>query len=184
MLHWRSVDAPLTLRWRSVDSQLKDILTVIGCSTIVRIMKTVIIDCQYIVSMYNHLHSKASRHISFWSTTIHVICAMNDIGPSQFSTSGREYTAYRFMHSFLTSMAQLSPISISSSLSSISMTYLKQFSKSRTCAASLSKKFCGSIHGLMQCDGCDSSGFGLRNDRIFYDSYDITNLNYVSTFRL
>jgi len=68
--------------WRYIDDHLRDILTVIGCSTIVHTMHTVVIDSQYIIAMYNHLHPKSfetsqfvSRHYSHhlnekWRTPI------------------------------------------------------------------------------------------------------------------
>jgi len=52
-------------RGHSVDAHLQDIFPVIGSSTIVCKMHTVIIDSQYIISMCNHLHPKPLRSLSF-----------------------------------------------------------------------------------------------------------------------
>jgi len=76
--------------WCTVDTylwaHLRDIPAVIGCSTIVQRMHTVFIGSQYTVSVYCHVNSRSSRHVSFWPATIHVICMMNDVGPSCFSS--------------------------------------------------------------------------------------------------
>jgi len=83
--------------WRSVDghlwAHLRDILTVIGCSTIGQIMHTVSIGSQYTMSMYYDLNPRYSRDLSFWATTIHVICIVNDIGLSRLNALGRSFTA-------------------------------------------------------------------------------------------
>jgi len=140
--------------WCSIDAHLKDILKVIGCLTIVHIMETVSLDRQFIVSMDNNFHPTASRPPSCWFTTVHSIWAMNDVGPSRFRGFGRQFPAYRSIHKLLTYMARLPHQSGSSSFSSISMTYDKQFSKSRPCAAGLSRELCSWMNGFMQhcCD--------------------------------
>ena len=79
---WPSVDAPI---W----AYLRDILTVIGCSTIVQKMHTASIGSQYTVSMYYDLNPRSLRHRSFWATTIHVIYMINDIAPVCFNAFGR-----------------------------------------------------------------------------------------------
>ena len=40
------------------------------------------------------------------------------------------------------------------------------------------------MHDQMQHDGRHSTGFVLRIDCLTYDSYDITDSNFVSEFRL
>jgi len=89
-------------RWHSIDAHLwahlRDILTVIGCSTIVHTMHTVCFASQYTVSMYYHLNSESSTHLSFWATTIHIICMMNDVSPSCIGAFGRQFTAWISMH--------------------------------------------------------------------------------------
>jgi len=84
-------------RWLSIDAHfwahLRDILTVIRCSTIVQRMHIVFNGSQWTVCMYYHLNPRSSRHVSFSATTIHVICMMNDVGPLGFSTFGRHFTA-------------------------------------------------------------------------------------------
>jgi len=84
-------------RWHSVEAHLwahlRDILTVFGCSTIVQTMQTVPIGSQYTVSMYYHFNPRSSRHLSFWVTTIHNICMMNDVGTSHFIAFGQQFTA-------------------------------------------------------------------------------------------
>ena len=82
--------------WRSVDSHLwahlGDILTVIACLTIVQKMDTVFIGSQYTIFMYYHLNPRSSRHLSFWATTIDVICMINNVYPSHLSALGRKFT--------------------------------------------------------------------------------------------
>jgi len=85
-----SVDANLRTHLKA---HLRDILTIIGCSTFVHKMHTVFIGSWKTVSMYYHLHPKPSRPLSFWATTIHIIWAMNACGPLCFSVFGRQLTA-------------------------------------------------------------------------------------------
>jgi len=84
--------------WRSIDAHLNDILIFIGCSTITRKMHIVIIDSQYIVSIYNYSHPKASSPLCFWATTTHDIWGMNDVASSCYSPFGQQLTAYRSIH--------------------------------------------------------------------------------------
>jgi len=107
--------------WRFVDAHLNDILTVIGCTTIARKMYIVFIDRQWISSMYNHLHPKGSRPLSFWATTKNDIWAMNDVASSRYSYFGRQLVAYWSIHHFWIYVAWLLHLSSSSSGSSISM---------------------------------------------------------------
>jgi len=83
--------------WHSVDSHLRGHLrgipTVIGGSTIVHKMHTVINGSQYRVSTYYQLHPKASRHLSFCATTIQVVWMMNDIGSLHFVTFCQQFMA-------------------------------------------------------------------------------------------
>jgi len=145
---------------------------------------TVIIDIQYNISMPNHLHPKSLRPFSFCATTMHVIWVMNTGGPSRFSAFGWQFTAYRCIHYWLTNMARLPDLSVTSSSCSISMTYHRQFSKSSPCATALSGELCSWMKGLMRHGGSHSSGFTLRIDHSFFDSYDITDLHFVSKFCL
>jgi len=170
--------------WPSVDTYPKVILTVIGCSTIVLIIHSAIIDSQCIISRYNHLHPKASRPPCFWATTIHVVLGMSDIRPSGFSAFGRQFTSNWTLHWSLVCIARLTNLSVSGIFSPISTTYHMQFSKSWHFAAGLSGELSRWIHGMMQGDGHHSSEFILRIDLSFYDSYDITDSNVVSKFRL
>ena len=114
-------------RWRSIGSHLKDLLTVLECSTIVRRMHIAIIDSQYIDSVYNHLHPKASGCLCFWATSIHIVWAMNEVGPSRVSPFGQWFTAYCSKNQILIYIAWLLRRSLFSSFSSISMTYQKEF---------------------------------------------------------
>jgi hypothetical protein len=83
-------------RWSSVDAQLwallSDILTVIGCSTIVQKMHTASIGNQFIVSMYYHLNPGSPRYLSFWTTTWHIIYIISDAAPMYFNTISRQIT--------------------------------------------------------------------------------------------
>jgi len=83
-----------------VNPHLSDILSVIGCSTIVHNIHTVIIDSQRKISMYNHLHPQALRHLSFWATTMHVIKTTNCVHPMHFSAFGRQFTVWKWIHLF------------------------------------------------------------------------------------
>jgi len=83
----------------------------------------------------------------------------------------------------LVNIARLPHHSLSSSFSSISMTYHKQFQISQPCAPGLCGKLCSWIHGWIWHDSCGIDWFVMRTDRSSYDTYDITHLNFVSTFR-
>jgi hypothetical protein len=84
-------------RWRSSNSHLwahlRDILRVIGCSTIVHKMHTVSIGRQYSVAMYYHLNPRSSRQLSCSATTIHVFYMRKNEGRLCFNAFGRHYTA-------------------------------------------------------------------------------------------
>jgi hypothetical protein len=86
MNHWRFIDAHL---W----AYLRDLLTVIGCSTIVQKIHTASIGSLFTDSMQFHLNPRSSRNLSFWATTIQVIYMINDVGPSCFNAFGRQFTA-------------------------------------------------------------------------------------------
>jgi len=135
--------------WRSVDAHLNGILTTIWCSTIVPKMDTVIIDSQCIVSMYYHVNPYRSMPLSFRATTIQVFWTKNDVGTPRFSAFRQQFTAYWSIQQFLRYIAWLPYLSWSSSFSSISMTYQKQFSKSGPCAPGLSRELCSWMHGWM-----------------------------------
>jgi len=85
-------------RWNSVDVHLRayprDLLPVIGCSTIAQKMYTSSIGSQYTISTLYHLNPRSSRNISFWATIIHIIYMIKDIDPSRFNAVGRQFTAY------------------------------------------------------------------------------------------
>jgi len=168
----KNVDALLMLNlmtyWQSVGAQQLYVK-----------MHIVVIGSQWIISMYKHLHPNASKPLNCWSTTRHIIWVINGIGPSRSSAFGRQLSAYSFVHQFLIHLAQLLHLSSSSSFSAISMTYHKQFSMSRLCAPGLSSKSCSWIHDRMQHHCHHSFSFVLCIDCCFYDSYDITDLNFV-----
>jgi len=155
-----------------------------GCSTFVCKMQTVIIDSQYTISIYNHLHLKASRPLSIWSTTTHIIWVMNDVCPSYFGASDRQLPVYTFITLPLTYMACLPDLFESSSFSSISMTYHTQFSKSPPFEAGQSRELCSWTHGFMQHDRCHWSRFAFRIACSCHDLYGINDLNFVSKFFL
>jgi hypothetical protein len=79
---WCSVDAHL---W----AHLRDILTVIGCSTVVQKIHTASIGSRYTGSMKYDLNPRSSRNLSFWASTIHIICMSNDVAPLRVNTFGR-----------------------------------------------------------------------------------------------
>jgi len=88
--------------WCSVHTHhrahLNDILTVIGCSTIVHKMHTVFIGFQYTVSTNYHLHPRAMRPFSLWATTVQIIWMMNKVGPLCFSAFGRQFAAWKSIY--------------------------------------------------------------------------------------
>jgi len=139
-------------------------------------MDTVIIDFQYIISMYKHLNPKSSRPLIVCSTTIHVIHEINAVVLSRSGAYCHHFTAYGTWEEFLIYIARLPHISLSGSFSSISMTYTKQFSKSRPCAPGLGGELCSCMHEGMHHDGRHSSQFAFHFHLSIYDSYDITEL--------
>jgi len=108
------------------DTQLKDILIVNGSSTIVCKIHRVKFGRQYIASMYNYLHAKGSRSFSFRATSINGIWAINNVGPSHFSTFSRQFTPYTSIHKILIYVARLILHSLASWFSSIAMMHHKQ----------------------------------------------------------
>ena len=133
-----------------------------------------------------HLLSFASRSFitsQFLMSASHVIWVRNDVDQSHSRAFGREFTACRTCHSFVVNIARLAHLSLSSSFSSISKTYHTRFQISQPCARGLCGELCSWIHGWMQHDGRRSDWFVLSTDRSFYDTYDITYLNFVSIFR-
>jgi len=170
-------------RWHSVDTHFNHIETAFVHPIIVR------------NNSYTHywhpilrLHvlSFASRSFitsQFLISAIHAIWVRNDVALSHSRAFGRQFTACRTFHLFLVNIARLPHLSLSSSFSSISMTYHKQFQISQPCARGLCGELCSWIHGWMQHDGRRSDWFVLSTDCSFYDTYDITHLNFVSMFR-
>ena len=169
--------------WCSVDAHFTHSLTINVSSIIVVQTYIEIIDSQWFFSTYYFLHPNDLSPLAIWFTTSCVTWGINDVPTSRSSAFGRQWAACRPGHWFLINSAWLSHHSWSSSFSSISMTYHKQFSKSRPCWPGLSSELCIWMHGWMQHDGCHAYRFVLRFDRCFYDSYDITYLKVVGKFR-
>ena len=147
-------------------------------------MHTVIIDCQCTVSRYRYLPPKASRRRNFWSTTLHGMWVIHDVCLSRSSAFGEQFTGCRSIHWFSIFIARLPHLPLSTLSSSISMTYRKQSSNARPWAAALWAELCSWMDGSMQHDGCHSSQCAFHFDCSFDDTYDITNLNFVSKFGL
>jgi len=143
----------------------------------------IIINNQRISSMYDHLHPEPSCPLNFRTTTIHVIWMMDDVASAHSRAYGWQFQVCWFLHWFLINIAWLPHLSWSSSFSSISMTYHKQFSKSQPCAPGLSRELCIWTNGWMQHDGCHTERFVLCTDQSFYNLYDITHLKFISPFR-
>ena len=142
-----------------------------------------IFNIQHCVSEYYHLYQGALLPLNFWSTSIHVIWAGNDVALSHSCACGRQFTACRSFHMFLLNIARFRHLSSSSSFSSNSMTYHKRFQLSQPCAPGLCGDLCSCLHGWIQHSGRHSVRFVLRTDRLSYDWYDITHLNLVCIFR-
>lgn len=85
-------------------------------------LPTVVIDSKYIISMYNHLHWKASQFLNFWSTTVLIISTIYDTGLPRSNTLVRHFNVCRPIYYFLQYTAWLSQVSSSSYFSSISIT--------------------------------------------------------------
>ena len=141
-------------------------------------------DNQYIVSMHNHLYPKDSWPVRFWSTTILVIGAMDEIALSHSHSFRQQFTACRSIYWFLITIPDLPYHSSSSCFFSISTTYYKPFLPSQLCAPGLSRELCSWMHGLQQHDGCQSYRFVLHTIRSVHDSDNITDWNFISQFRL
>jgi len=140
-------------------------------------------DIHYCVCIYYRLHPGVLLPLNFWSTGIYAIWVRNDVALSHSCAFGRQLTACELFNYFLVNIARLPHNFLSSSFSSISMTYHKQFQRSQPCAPGLCRKLCSWIHGWIWHDGCRLDWFVMRPDRSSYDTYDITHLNFVITFR-
>jgi hypothetical protein len=137
----------------------------------------------YCVYMYYRFHLGVLLPLNFWSTAMYAIWVRNDVALSHFCAFEQQLTACRSFHSFLVYIGRLPPHSLSSSFSSISMMYQKQFQISPWCAVHVCGKWYGWIHWWMQHDDCHSNLLVRRTDNSFYNMYDITPLKSVSTFR-
>jgi len=168
--------------WRSVDAHITHSLTVIVSSILVVQVYNWIIDNRYILSAYYYLHPDALLPLTIWQTTTCVICALNNVAILHSSAVGWQFAACRSSHYLLINIAWVSHHSWSSSFSSISMTYHKQFPKPRPCGQALSGELCSWMHEGLQHDGCHACRFVLHFDRSFYDLYDITYLKVVGEF--
>ena len=69
------VDAPVMLILVTYSQSLDD-------QQLYGIMHRVVVGSQWIISIYKHLHPKASKPLNFWSTTRQVIWARNEVGLS------------------------------------------------------------------------------------------------------
>jgi hypothetical protein len=141
-----------------------------------------IIDNQWIVSMYDHLHPEPWWPLNFRTTTIHDIWVIDEVASVSSSAFGRQFTVCWFLCLFWINIARLPQLSWSSSFFLISLTYHKQFAKSQPCAPGLSREWYSWTHGSMQHDSCHTDRFVLHIDRSFYNSCDITHLSFISQF--
>ena len=130
-----------------------------------------IIVFQYCVSEYNHLHPGALLHRNFWSTSIRVIWARNNMAKSHSCVFGRHFMACRSFHYFLINIPQHPHLTSSSCFSSTSMAYHKQFQIFQLSAQGLCGELCHWMHGWMQHSSHDSDRIVLAMDRFFYHSY-------------
>jgi len=133
-----------------------------------------------------HVLSFASRSFitsQFLISDIHAIWVRNDVALSHSRAFGRQFTACRTFHYVLVNIARHPHLSLSSSFSSISMMYHKQFQISQPCARGLCRELYSWIHGWMEHVSHRSDWYVLSTDRSFYVTYDITHLNFVSIFR-
>jgi hypothetical protein len=82
-----------------------------------------IIAIQYWVCMYYRFHPVVLLPLNFWSSAIYAIWVRNNVALAQSRAFGRHLTACRWFHQFLGNTAQLRHHSVSSSFSSICITY-------------------------------------------------------------
>jgi hypothetical protein len=142
-----------------------------------------IIDTQWIVSIYDHLHPEPSWCRNFRTTTMSDIWVMDEAARAHSWAFDWQFMECRYQSSCGTFIARLLRLSWSSSFSSISMTYHKQFSKSQSCAPGGSGELCSWTQGWIQHDGHHTDRFISLTDRFFYNAYDIMYLNFISQFR-
>ena len=170
-------------RWHSVDARLNHIATAFVHPIIVR---NVSYTHYWHPILRLHVLSFASRRFitsQFLISAIHAIWERNDVALAHSRAFGRQVMASRTFHQFLVNKARLPHLSLSSSFSSTSMMNHKQFQISQPCARGVCREWWSWIHGGMQHDGRRSDWFVLSTDRSFYDTYDITHLNFVTIFR-
>jgi len=141
-----------------------------------------IIDIQYCVCMCYRLHPGVLLPLNFWSTAIHAIYVRDDVAISHSRAFGWQFTACRSFLWFLVNIARLPHLSLSSSFSLICMTHHMPFQLFHPCAQGPCGEVCRWIHGWMQHDGRRSGRFIMSTDHSLYDTYDITQLNFVNIF--
>jgi len=141
-----------------------------------------IIHIKYCICKYYCFHSGASLPLNVWSTAIHVIWVRDDAGLSFSCAFSRQFTACWSFRLFLVNIARFPYLSLSTSFSSIPMTYHKQFQISEPCAWDLCGELCSWIQGWMQHEGHHSDNFILNTDCSVYDSYDITHWNFLCLY--
>jgi len=131
------------------------------------------------LSTNNYLHPHCSISVNFWTHARQVKEVLKEIGISQCSASTWQRSACRFVHWFSIYTPWLPHLSWSSSFSPISMTYHKQFSKSRQCAPGLCREWSSLLNDWMQHDSCNSSQLVWCFEHPINHSYDITHLDLV-----
>jgi len=166
------VQNSLTLHWRSFWKW--------GCYCIAF---SLAIKAANIVVMHN-CEQIASQLTSIYNQKSLVLWAMDNVVLWHYSAFSWQFTACRSIHWLFINIAQLADFPISSSISSISMTYHKQFSKCWLCAPGLNAEWGSWMNGWMQQNGGHSYRFVLRIDRSIYDSYAITKWIFVSKIYL
>ena len=92
--------------------------------------------------------------------------------------------ACRSLQELLIYIVRFRHLSSSRLLSAISIAYQKQFSTSPPCVPGLCSVLWSWIHDRMEHGGPHSSQLLLCLDRSIYDMYHITDLNFVSEFRV
>jgi len=137
----------------------------------------VIIDNQYSISLYYHLHPEVLWLLNSWSTTTHVIWVMDDVARSSSHAFGRQFAACWSFHKFFISIAWLPHLSSSISFFSICMMYHREFQISQPWAPGLSGELCSWMHGWMHHDGRPSDRFVSSTGHSSYDPDDITYWN-------
>jgi hypothetical protein len=141
-----------------------------------------IIDKQYCVSEYYHLHPGALLCLHFWSMSIHVFWARSEVALSHSCAFSLQLLACRSFNYVLINIARHPHGSSSCSFFLISMTYHKHLHIFHPCAPGQWGELCSWRHGWMQYNGRHTDRVVLWTDHAFDNLYCCSHLHFVCTF--